>query len=136
MEIIKAPFTEEQVKILNEYQKSGNFHPFTCCSQDLDSCKRKNSNSQRSQKQQEYLTNGVEWLKQRVAELNNPLYKVEELVDWQMANILASEDIPYTDENEGVLIATTDGWICPCSEYKQNWTHQFMAESKIIKNDN
>ena len=36
MEIIKAPFTEEQVKYLNEYQKSGRFHPFTCeCREDL-----------------------------------------------------------------------------------------------------
>ncbi len=23
----------------------------------------------------------------------------------------------------GVLIATTDGWICPCGKYKQNWYH-------------
>ncbi len=27
---IKAPWTEEQVKNLNEYQVSGKFHPFTC----------------------------------------------------------------------------------------------------------
>ena len=30
-------------------------------------------------------------------------------------------NIPFTDENEGVLIATRDGWICPCGKYKQNW---------------
>lgn len=29
---IKAPFTDEQVKALNEYQTKGRFHPFTCCS--------------------------------------------------------------------------------------------------------
>lgn len=27
---IKTPFTEEQVKNLNIYQKSGSFHAFTC----------------------------------------------------------------------------------------------------------
>ena len=29
--------------------------------------------------------------------------------------------IPYTPENEGILIATQDCWICPCGEYKQNY---------------
>lgn len=33
------------------------------------------------------------------------------------------EIIPYTSENEGVLIATENGWICPCGQYKQNWYH-------------
>lgn len=28
--IVKAPFTPEQVKSLNDYQDSGVFHPFTC----------------------------------------------------------------------------------------------------------
>ncbi len=36
---IQAPFTEDQVKSLNEYQPSGVFHPFTCggknCRNDL-----------------------------------------------------------------------------------------------------
>jgi hypothetical protein len=40
-------------------------------------------------------------LKEAVSKLNDPNWKVEELVDWQMANILASQDIPYSDENEG-----------------------------------
>jgi len=31
------------------------------------------------------------------------------------------EEVPFTDENEGVLTATKDGWICPCGKYKQNW---------------
>ena len=29
-EYAKAPWTAEQVKSLNDYQKSGVFHPFTC----------------------------------------------------------------------------------------------------------
>jgi hypothetical protein len=27
-------------------------------------------------------------------------------------------DVPYTDENEGVLIPTADGWVCPCGVFK------------------
>lgn len=26
----KAPFTQEEVDVLNEHQKNHNFHPFTC----------------------------------------------------------------------------------------------------------
>jgi hypothetical protein len=33
MAIIKAPFTEEQVKNLEHWQKSGFVHPFTCAKQ-------------------------------------------------------------------------------------------------------
>lgn len=34
---LQAPFTDEQVKNLNAFQKAGYFHPFTCgkCSCDL-----------------------------------------------------------------------------------------------------
>jgi hypothetical protein len=70
-QIIKAPFTEEQVLALNEYQHLGIVHPFTC---GLEGCKK-------------------------------------------------SEQ-----ENDGVLIATEQGWICPCGKYKQDWAHAFMAE--------
>jgi len=31
------------------------------------------------------------------------------------------ETVEYTNENEGVLIATTDGWVCPCGKYTQKW---------------
>lgn len=30
--------------------------------------------------------------------------------------------------SEGVLIATPEGWVCPCGEYKQNWAHDFMGQ--------
>lgn len=30
--IIEAPFTDEQVKLLNEFQNMGSIHPFTCMS--------------------------------------------------------------------------------------------------------
>lgn len=31
-------------------------------------------------------------------------------------------------EDEGILIATKDGWVCPCGKYKQNWAHDFMTK--------
>ena len=31
-------------------------------------------------------------------------------------------------DGEGILVATPDGWVCPYCEYKQNWTHGFMAD--------
>jgi hypothetical protein len=40
METIKTPFSPEQVEKLNQYQKEGKFHPFTCCSQDDKECER------------------------------------------------------------------------------------------------
>ena len=129
MEEITAPFTEEQVKNLNDFQKSGRFHPFTCCSDEKSpSCKRRASGDARWKKYFEYKSKGIDWLKQQIKELNDPDYDPEKLADIQMANVLAARDIPYTDENDGVLVATTEGWVCPCGEYKQNWAHAFMAE--------
>ena len=77
LEKIEAPFTQEQVQKLNEYQRNGRFHPFTCCSpSDIIKCER--------------------------AKLGNGM--------------------------GGLLIATKEGWVCPCGGYKQNWSHSFMAE--------
>jgi len=33
------------------------------------------------------------------------------------------QQVPMDWTKEGVLIATLDGWVCPCGEYKQNWAH-------------
>jgi hypothetical protein len=33
-------------------------------------------------------------------------------------------------KSEGLLIATENGWVCPCGKYTQNWAHGFM-----LKND-
>ncbi len=30
--------------------------------------------------------------------------------------------------NEGALMPSTDGWICPCGKYTQDWAHDFMVE--------
>lgn len=69
--MIKAPFTEEQVKILNEYQH-GKWHGFTC--RGHDDCIRKDQ------------------------------------------------------KDEGLLIATTEGMVCPCGDYKQDWAYAAMAD--------
>lgn len=34
---------------------------------------------------------------------------------------------PRDYSKDGVLIATTEGWICPCGKYKQNWAHGFTT---------
>lgn len=31
------------------------------------------------------------------------------------------QKVPYDSENEGVLIATETGWVCPCGKYKQQF---------------
>lgn len=33
------------------------------------------------------------------------------------------EQVEFTNENEGVLIATEQGWVCPCGKYTQDWSH-------------
>lgn len=89
---IEAPFTEEQVQKLSEYQK-GPFHPFTCCGPEyIPECKRAAAT----------------------------LARIE------------GKQIEYNAENDGVLIPTTEGWICPCGKYKQNWCHDFMVNPQSI----
>jgi hypothetical protein len=29
-------------------------------------------------------------------------------------------------DGEGILVATTEGWVCPYCEYRQDWAHDFM----------
>ena len=94
MESIKAPFTEEQVKLLNEYQSLGIMHQFTCTGQ----------------------------LKLQQVEITEGVFKT--------VNEKTREDCP----NEGTLIATTDGWVCPCGQYKQDWAHKFMLNVEGLKN--
>jgi hypothetical protein len=31
---------------------------------------------------------------------------------------------PRDYSKDGILIATEQGWICPCGNYKQNWYHK------------
>lgn len=75
---IFAPFTEEQVEMLNKFQQNGHYHPFTCGSPDeIPECTRKSG-------------------------------------------------------SQGILIATVDGWVCPCGKYHQDWAHSFMVDPFIV----
>jgi len=74
---MEAPFTDQQIRKLNEFQNAGQFHPFTC-----------------DRKAVECETNVT----------------------------------PRDYSKDGVLIATKDGWVCPCGKYTQNWAHKFMGE--------
>lgn len=81
METIKAPFTDEQVEKLNNFQLNSKYHPFTCGSpEEITECKR------------------------------------------------AKNEGETFEEKQGILIATNDGWVCPCGKYKQNWAHKFITE--------
>lgn len=82
LEKIKAPFTEEEVKKLNAYQKSGTFHAFTCIGQPYVPKKH-----------------GV-----------------------------AVERSRKACPNDGMLIATSEGWVCPCGKCTQTWAYNFMIE--------
>jgi DNA polymerase III delta prime subunit len=132
MSIITAQFTAEQVKNLNEFQKNGKFHPFTCGGK-TDTCKRHSAYNLRREKEAEFKQHDVSWLREEVRKIDNDVYKADTCLDWQLVNILVSQDIPYSDENEGILIATTDGWVCPCGEYKQDWAHDFMSKNDSVK---
>ena len=47
MSHIKAPFTEEQVKKLEEWQANDRLHPFTCCSpEDIKECQRRSKENE------------------------------------------------------------------------------------------
>lgn len=41
--------------------------------------------------------------------------------------------VEYNDENEGVLISTDKGLICPCGDYKQNWKENLISLTDYIK---
>lgn len=30
--------------------------------------------------------------------------------------------------NQGILLPTESGWVCPCGKYRQDWAHDFMME--------
>jgi len=33
-------------------------------------------------------------------------------------------------ENHRELVATTNGWVCQCGKYTQDWAHAFMIETR------
>lgn len=103
MKKLKAPFTEEQVIALNKYQEFGQFHPFTCSGKP-------------------HVITEKEFKKNVLSEFQD-----------KMKDIIGKTEYRRDETciNEGILIATKEGWVCPCGYYKQDWAHTFMAE-KII----
>jgi len=44
---IKTPFDKEQVELLNNYQREGKYHPYTCCSpEEIPECLRAKGESE------------------------------------------------------------------------------------------
>lgn len=81
MNKINAPFSDEQVILLNQYQ-SIEPHPFTCCSpENISECLRASKE-----------------------------------IDGQIIDGVS----------EGILVATNEGWICPCGKYTQDWAYKKM----------
>lgn len=31
-----------------------------------------------------------------------------------------------SQDDQGILIASNEGWVCPCGKWKQNWAWAFM----------
>lgn len=78
---IAAPWTQEQVDLLNKYQHGGQFHPYTC-GNDRGSIAHK---------------------------------------DYALAT---------RQSDDGILVATRDGWRCPVCNYKQDWYMDGFPSSK------
>jgi len=36
-------------------------------------------------------------------------------------------------DDDAVLVATRDGWVCPCCDYTQKWAHDFMMDGSWRK---
>lgn len=75
---VTAPWTDEQVAALNEFQRLRRFHPFTCGSGNRSDA----------------------------------------------AHLAARDHLGLRDN--GALVATREGWICPACDYTQDWAHEFM----------
>lgn len=73
--------------------------------------------------------------------------QVQRLKDWQDGTLTYTVQVgdtfieaphhPFTccshegckrsEHDEGILIPSIDGWVCPCGKYKQDWAHDFMC---------
>jgi len=103
---ITAPFSDEQVIRLNEFQNLGMVHPFTCA-KDGDDAHIKYE-FEKKHKGEDY---GAYIKKEKERGVNFP-------------------EAVFTQTN---LIATNEGWKCPVCDYKQNWAHKGMLEIEKFK---
>lgn len=42
---------------------------------------------------------------------------------------------PRDHSKDGILIATTSGWVCPCGKYRQDWAHFSSLEINLFDDD-
>lgn len=59
--------------------------------------------------------------------------QVVRLNEFQHLGIMHEFTCPHPCKNR-TLIATLDGWVCPCGEYRQYWAHGFMLKTEELKN--
>jgi len=66
--------------------------------------------------------------------------QVENLKKWQVHpfahpfTCCSHDDCDRLNQpNEGALIPSNEGWVCPCGKWKQNWAHQFMLDGNLPK---
>lgn len=116
-EVVKAPWTQEQVDALNAFQTAGLVHPFTC-----GYCRDRY---------------GTRFVREDNGD-HRPLSEDEEnlLTDW--ISRLVKEEIGFdeftsnvpvqVEIDDHILVATMDGWICPTCDYTQDWAHELMLE--------
>lgn len=100
---IQTPFTKEQVENLNSFQSARIFRPYTCAN-DGD-------------------------------EIHIMFEFKSRYGDRDYSEYIRSEKdrgVPFPEASftETKLIATSEGWICPVCDYKQNWAHDFSASKK------
>jgi hypothetical protein len=102
-----APWTPDEVESLNEYQRSGAGHPFTC-----GQCRDVRGTTYM------YTDEGNGSLIQLTFEME---------MGMSLAERHALFDSGRLVHRERELVATLGGWICPTCDYTQDWAHAHMA---------
>ena len=113
----KPVFTEEEVRILNEYQQAGKYHPYTCVNDGNE---------------EHILFEFCKKLDLKISDVasKDTITKKDLLILYShyINRMKDFQKIPYPELEftQTNLIATQKGWICPCCDYTQNWAHASM----------
>jgi hypothetical protein len=100
-DITRVPWTPEQVESLNEYQRSGVGHPFTC-----GGCRDHRGTA-------------------FYYDEDGNIRPVPDDMSVGERTVLLDNGRYFLRERE--LVATLSGWICPTCGYRQDWAHTFMV---------
>ena len=120
-EIVVAPWTDEQVTHLNEWQSNGLFHPYTCghCRDTLGTeYVVEEDGTQRPLTEDEERANNEHYDSVMGREADDPALLIAQLLDKPVKTV----------HDDRKLVATNNGWICPTCDYIQDWAHAFSAE--------